>query len=379
MDLVDALIVGGGVVGIACALSLARRGREVLILESEPLFGSGTSSRNSEVIHAGIYYLPGSLKALLCVRGREMLYRFCAERGVPHRRLGKIIFAHDEDEWPALEIIHRRAVASGVHDLQWLTGKEIARLEPALPAKAALLSPVTGIVDSHAYMTAMLGEIEARGGRLVCNAPVGAIHRRRDGWAITLDGDDEPVVLARQLVNAAGLQAQEVAARTEGMEPASVPRRVLMRGCYFGYSGNVPFEHLIYPVPVPGGLGTHLTLDLSGRPKFGPNVQPINRIDYTVDPAQHAQFAVAAQRIWPDLDPARLYPSYAGIRPKIAVGPGEEADFILAGPERHGCPDHVALFGIESPGLTASLAIGEEVADRLDLARGSTLPDAAVA
>ncbi|MBP1804211.1 NAD(P)/FAD-dependent oxidoreductase [Rubellimicrobium aerolatum] len=378
MDDLDALIVGGGAVGIACALALARRGRSVLIAESEPLFGSMTSSRNSEVIHAGLYYPPGSLKARLCVRGRDLLYAFCADRGVPHRQLGKIVFAHDEGERPALERIARRAADSGAGDLAWLDRRDIARLEPALPAVAALLSPRTGILDSHAYMTAMLGEVEARGGQIVCGARVAALRRSGDAWSVFIEGEAEPVLSARQVVNAAGLGAQELAARTEGFDPSAIPARLLVPGCYFGYSGPVPFRHLIYPVPVPGGLGTHLTLDLAGRAKFGPNVRPpIEAEDYVVDPAQHDQFAAAARRIWPGLDADLLVPAYAGLRPKVAVPPGQEPDFVISDAARHGCPGLVALFGIESPGLTASLAIGEEVAERLELGPGATTLDTA--
>lgn len=362
MDAVDAIVVGGGVVGLACALALARRGCEVLVLEAAPTFGSETSSRNSEVIHAGLYYPEGSLKARLCVRGREILYSFCADRGVPHRKLGKLVFAGGEAELPALGKVADHARAAGVDDLRWLSRQEVARLEPALPALAALHSPQTGIVDAHALMIAMLGEIEALGGQVVCNAPVTGARRGRDGWDVRVGDDPVPVVRARVLVDAAGLAAQRVAAAIEGLDGAHVPPLVLSRGCYFAYHGPVPFSRLIYPVPVPGGLGTHLTLDLGGQARFGPNVQPIDVVDYDVDPGLHGEFVAAAQRIWPALDPSRLRPAYAGIRPKVAAPPGGVADFVIAGPERHGLPDLVLLFGIESPGLTASLAIGEEVA-----------------
>lgn len=359
---VNAVVVGAGVVGLACALMLARQGREVLVLEAEPIFGSGTSSRNSQVIHAGIYYPPGSLKARLCVRGRDLMYAFCEERGVPHRALGKLIFAASDDELPILDAIAVRAAAAGVA-LERLTGAEAKRLEPALGCAGALHSPLTGIVDAHALMLAFLGEIEARGGQLVCGAPVTAVRRRAGSWEVQVGDDPEAVVQTDVLVNAAGLGAQELAALVEGLDPAHVPSRVLVRGCYFGYDGAVPFSRLIYPVPVPGGLGTHLTLDLAGRGRFGPDTEPIDRIDYAVDPGRHPSFVRAAQRIWPTLDPGRLRPDYAGIRPKVA---GTDADFVITSPQAHGLPGLVQLFGIESPGLTASLALGEEVAARLE-------------
>ncbi len=364
----DALVVGAGVVGLASALSLARRGYEVLIAEADSGFGGGVSSRSSEVIHAGLYYPEGSLKARLCVSGRRRLYQFCEERGVPHRRTGKLVFAHDEGEIGILQRVAERAAAAGVEGLQWLSGHEAAQLEPNLSCAAALHSPVSGIVDSHALMLAMLAEIEALGGRLVCRATMKAASWRDGSWEVRFGDDPDSVVPVRVLVNAAGLAAQEVAGRIDGLDTEFIPRRILSRGCYFGYSGRVPFERLIYPVPVPGGLGTHLTFDLAGRARFGPDVQPIEEIDYSVDPGRRESFAAAARRIWPDLDADRLYPDYAGIRPKIAVAPGKEPDFVIAGPERHGLVGLALLFGIESPGLTASLAIGEEVADALEAA-----------
>jgi L-2-hydroxyglutarate oxidase LhgO len=318
------------------------------------------------VVHAGLYYAPGSLKALHCVRGAALLYRFCEKRGVAHRRIGKIIFAHDAGEVAALERIAQRAEAAGAQGLEWLGAREVSRLEPALEAEAALHSPNTGIVDSHGFMAAMLADVEARGGSLVCRVAVTGIRRSEDGWALSIEGEPEPVLSARLLVNAAGLGAQALAAATEGYPEAAIPPRLLVRGCYFGYAGAVPFSRLIYPVPVPGGLGTHLTFDLAGRARFGPNVEPVEDVDYSVDPASGAHFAEAAKRIWPKIDPARLYPDYSGIRPKVAA-PGGEPDFVVAGPAQHGLPGHVALFGIESPGLTSCLSLGEEVAAQLDL------------
>ena len=362
----DAIVVGAGVVGLASALSLARAGANVLIVEREARFGSVTSSRNSEVIHSGIYYPEGSLKAWLCVEGRERLYAFCAERNVPHRRLGKLIFAADETQRPQLEAIARHADTAGVRDLRWLDSAEVARLEPELSCAAALLAPSTGIVDSHALMLAMLGEIEAHGGQLVCRCAVSRVDRRDGAWRIWIEGEPGPVASAPLLVNAAGLDGQTVARTIDGIAAARIPDRVIARGCYFSYAGRIPFNRLIYPVPVPGGLGTHLTLDLAGRGRFGPNVEWITTIDYTVSPSLHAEFVASARLIWPGLDPDALQPDYAGIRPKLRAPDGVVADFVIAGPEDHGLDGLVNLFGIESPGLTASLAIGDLVRARLD-------------
>ncbi|HEY6869203.1 MAG TPA: NAD(P)/FAD-dependent oxidoreductase [Novosphingobium sp.] len=362
---VGAIVIGAGVVGLAIGRALALAGHAPLILDGEADFGSWTSSRNSEVIHAGIYYPEGSLKARLCVAGKHQLYAFCAARGVPHQRIGKLIFAHDAAQFGELDRIEAAALAAGVTDLQRLDQAGARALEPALACAGALLSPSTGIVDSHGLMQALLGEAEAHGAMLVTNSPVERVSRAGALWQVHLPGEAEPVVSAPILVNSAGLGAQALAAATEGLDPAFVPPLHLARGVYFTHSGRVPFAHLIYPVPEPGGLGTHLTLDLAGQARFGPDVEWIDRIDYTVDPARHAKFAAAAQRIWPGLDPARLQPGYAGIRPKVS-GPGEPAaDFLIHGPETHRQDGLVNLFGIESPGLTASLAIADRVAELL--------------
>lgn len=362
---VGAIVVGAGVVGLAVARALALHGHAPLVLEGEDHFGSWTSSRNSEVIHAGIYYPPGSLKAELCVAGKQQIYAFCKAHGVPHRRIGKLIFAHDEAQRADLEAIVRRAQQAGVTDLEPLDRAAVRALEPDLDCAAALLSPSTGIIDSHAFMLALLGEAEAHDAMLVTAAPIERITRRDGLWHVWMHGMEAAVVSAPILVNACGLAARRLALATEGLDPALVPPAFYARGVYFTYSGKVPFSHLIYPVPEPGGLGTHLTLDLAGQARFGPDVEWIDGIDYTVNPARHATFAAAAQRIWPALDPDRLQPGYAGIRPKIA-GPGEPAaDFVISGPRDHGCEGLVNLFGIESPGLTASLAIADKVAEAL--------------
>lgn len=360
---VDAVVVGAGVVGLAIARSLALAGRETLILEAERSFGSGTSSRNSEVIHAGIYYPAGSLKARACVRGRELLYRYCEDRNVPHRRCGKLIVAADAEQAPALEKLDAAARRNGVGSLRMLDAAAVRALEPAVRAVAGLHSPETGIVDSHALMTALLGDAEAHGATLVRSTRVERASRSRDGWAIRLAGEEEPAVETRLLVNAAGLGAQALGARIEG-SPAPPPSRYA-KGSYFGYAGRAPFRRLIYPLPEPGGLGIHLTLDMAGRARFGPDVEWLAEPDYRVEDAKRARFAQSIRRWWPEIDPERLAVDYAGVRPKLS-GPGEPAaDFIVEGPEEHGAPGLVSLYGIESPGLTACLALAELVTAKL--------------
>lgn len=377
MEQVDTVVVGAGVVGLATARALALAGREVLVLEAAPRIGTGISARSSEVIHAGLYYPRGSLKARLCVTGRRRLYEFCEARGVPHRRTGKLVFATDASQAGALDSIEAAAREAGVEDLRRLDAAQANALEPELHCAAALLSPSTGIVDSQALMLALLGEAEARGATLVCDAAARRITRAAGAWQVHCGGgggrgDDDSdsantVIAARRVVNAAGLGAQALAHATEALPASRVPPRFLAKGHYFAYSSRVPFRHLVYPVPEPGGLGTHLTLDLAGRARFGPDVEWVEAEDYGVDVSRHAKFAAAAQRIWPALDPTRLEPAYAGIRPKI-VGPGEPAaDFVISGPGEHGLDGLVNLFGIESPGITASLAIADEVVARLDL------------
>lgn len=365
MDVIDAAVIGGGVVGLACSVSIARRGLQVLVLEAAPAIGTGVSSRNSEVIHAGIYYPENSLKARLCLEGRKRLYAFCEERGVPHKKLGKIIFAQHATDEGQLELIADRAQTAGVDDLQRLSRAEVAALEPELPCSAALLSPSTGIIDAHSLMLALEGELTLRGGQVVCNTRVLHADRSRDHWNIHIEGYKGPSLSARIIVNSAGLGATAVAENIEGLGTLSIPAPVMARGCYFVYTRPVPFRHLIYPVPVPGGLGTHLTLDLAGRARFGPNVQWIDEIDYAVDPSLKPEFLAAASKIWPAIDGDALEPGYSGIRPKVRTSAGVSEDFIISGPAEHGLPGLVNLFGIESPGLTASLAIGEEVVQRL--------------
>ncbi len=362
MEQVDCVVIGAGVVGLATARALALAGREVMILESARAIGTGTSSRNSEVIHAGIYYPPGSRKADLCVTGKDLLYAFCDSHGVGHRRCGKLIVANDADQAAGLDAIARNAAASDVHDLQWLDAAAVARLEPALRAHTALLSPSTGIVDSHALMLALLGDAERAGATLALGAEVGSASIRPDGIALTIDSDGETMsLLARTVINSAGLTAPALARRFDGLAAEHIPPSYYAKGSYFTCAGRAPFSHLIYPLPEPGGLGVHLTLDLGGQMRFGPNVKWLDDIDYEVDANDAPAFEAAVRRFWPELPAGALQPGYAGIRPKIS-GPGEPAaDFRIDGPAVHGVRGLVNLFGIESPGLTASLAIADEV------------------
>lgn len=368
-DHVDVLVVGAGVVGLAVARALALAGMDVVIAERAAQPGMETSSRNSEVIHAGIYYTPGSLKARLCIEGRDALYAFCAERGVAHRRCGKFIVATAPSQVAGLDAILANARASGVDDLQWIDGAQVRREEPDILCERAIHSPSTGIIDSHGYMMALLGEAEAHGALLACQTDVTAIRRAGSNWAVHIDGGDDPVLLARTIVNCAGLWASTVAGLVEGMDAAHVPVTRYAKGCYFSYAGATRFRHLIYPVPEPGGLGTHLTLDMAGGARFGPDVEWVDDLDYEVPAAGHSRFLAAVRAFWPGVDPDRLQPAYAGIRPKIS-GPGEPAaDFALCGPDTHGLPGIFNLFGIESPGLTASLAIARHVREVVESAQ----------
>lgn len=361
---VDAVVIGAGVVGLAISRALALEGLEPLILEKNAVFGEETSARNSEVIHAGIYYDAKSLKALHCVAGREKLYAYCQKHSVPHKRCGKLIVAADDTEVAKLDVIAAKATANGVDDLETLDRKQIRALESALDVSGGLLSPSTGIIDSHALMLAYLGEAEAHGAQLVTNAMVEYGTVEADGRITLIAGGDTPLRLrARHVVNAAGLWAQDVAARIDGLPPC--PPRTLVKGNYFSLNTRAPFSRLIYPAPADGGLGVHLTLDMAGRAKFGPDTEwldhsdPAN-IDYTVDPARGNAFHDAIRRYWPGLPDAALVPDYAGVRPKITGA--EYPDFRIEGARQHGFAGHVMLYGIESPGLTASLSIAEAVA-----------------
>ena len=364
---VECLVIGAGVVGLAVARALALRGREVWVLEAASAIGTGTSSRNSEVIHAGIYYPTGSLKARLCVQGRDMLYAYCTERAVPRRRCGKLIVATSDDQRLRLEAIRAQAQANGVGDLQWLGRDEARALEPALECVAALLSPSTGIVDSHALMLALQGDLEHAGGIVALNSPVAKAEC--GPGAIEIKANDGTRVLARTVVNAAGLHATALASRFAGLPARHVPRAHYAKGSYFTLAGKAPFDHLVYPVPEAAGLGVHLTLDLGGQAKFGPDVQWVDSPDdLLVDPARGDAFYAEVRKYWPALKDGALAPGYAGIRPKIH-GPQEPAaDFVVQGPEVHGVAGLVNLFGIESPGLTSALALGEHVASLVAVA-----------
>jgi L-2-hydroxyglutarate oxidase LhgO len=360
MDNVDIVVVGAGVVGLAVARALAVAGREVLILEAAESFGTGTSSRNSEVIHAGIYYPCGSLKARFCVAGRDRLYRFCEQHGIPHHRCGKLIVAASVSQQTELQKIRAAAHANGVELELWEGGRAIA-LEPQLRCVGALHSPLTGIVDSHSYMLALLGQAENHGATLVCESAVTALRLEKDGVVLAINGE-EPALRARTLINSAGIQAPQISALIEGFPAEHVPRAYFAKGNYFTLGGRSPFSRLVYPVPEPGGLGVHLTLDLAGRARFGPDVQWVDAPDYTVDPRRAQKFYAAIRTYWPALADGALQPAYAGIRPKISAPSAPAADFRIDGPEVHGVAGVVNLFGIESPGLTASLAIADEVA-----------------
>ncbi len=370
MERVDAVVVGAGVVGLAVARALALAGREVVLLEAAAAIGTGTSSRNSEVIHAGLYYPPGSLKARLCVRGRELLYAYCATHGVAHRRCGKLIVATDSSQEPALRSLRQRAEACGVRDLQWLDAAQAQTLEPALRCTAALLSPSTGIVDSHGLMLSLQGEAEANGAMLALKSPLQRLRRVANGFELEVGGDAPMRLHARAVVNSAGLHAVQLALRFEGLPAMALPPAHWARGHYFACPGKPAFSRLIYPMPDEAGLGVHVTLDLGGQMRFGPDVQWIalaepGAEDYHVAAERAAPFAEAIRRYWPALPDGVLQPAYAGIRPKIS-GPGEAAaDFVIQGPAEHRAAGLVNLFGIESPGLTASLAIAEQVAGLL--------------
>ena len=360
---IECLVIGAGVVGLAVGRALARRGREVLVLEATSAIGTGISSRNSEVIHAGIYYPPGSAKARLCVEGRRRLYEYCEAHGVSFRRCGKLIVATEETQLPALKAIEQKARRNGVDDLRWLSSAEAQRLEPALSCVGALLSPSTGILDTHAFMLSLQGEIEAGGGTVLCNAAATG-GRRVDGVLRLRAGRAESAmeIAPSVVVNSAGLHAQQVA-QSLGVPPEAIPPLRYAKGNYFALQGTSPFRHLVYPVPEPGGLGVHLTLDLAGRARFGPDVEWIERLDYSVDPGRAARFYGAIRRYWPALPDEALVPAYAGIRPKLGGPEAPAADFLIQGPRAHGLPGLVNLYGIESPGLTSSLAIAEQVAD----------------
>lgn len=363
-DSVECVVIGAGVVGLAVARALAMQGREVLLIEAGDAIGTQTSARSSEVIHAGIYYPQGSLKAQLCVQGKVLLYAYCRERAIAHRQCGKLIVATQADQLPALESLRARALRNGVADLALLDAAQARALEPAVHCVGALHSPSTGIIDSHALMLSLLADMEAAGGVLALNSPV-ALMRYAQG-AIELEAKDGTRLHARCVVNSAGLDAIALAHRTQGLDAARIPKAFFAKGQYFSVARRSPFSRLIYPMPSPGGLGIHLTLDLAGQARFGPDVQWVeDSSDYAVDPARAAVFADEIRRYWPELPEGALQPAYCGIRPKIAGPADPAADFCIQGPSSHGIPGLVNLFGIESPGLTSCLALGARVAQLL--------------
>jgi L-2-hydroxyglutarate oxidase LhgO len=361
VERIDCVVVGAGVVGLAVARALALAGREVLVLEAAEGIGTETSSRNSEVIHAGIYYPAGSLMAHTCVAGKHALYTYCAERGIAHSRCGKLIVATSEDEAAQLTHIERRAEANGVRDLQLLTAVQAKELEPNLCCTAALISPSTGIVDSHGFMLALQGDAENAGAVLAFHSPMLAGRATTSGIEVEVGGAEPMTLACNLLVNSAGLHAPALARAISGMRAEQIPMPYYAKGNYFTLSGRSPFARLIYPAPVPGGLGVHLTIDLGGQARFGPDVEWINGLDYTVDPARAEVFYAAVRRYWPGLKDGALQPGYAGIRPKIVPPEVAKQDFVVQAPQIHGIPGLINLFGIESPGLTAALALADHV------------------
>jgi L-2-hydroxyglutarate oxidase LhgO len=366
MEKVECVVIGAGVIGLAVARRLARSGREVVVLEAAEGIGTVTSSRNSEVIHAGIYYRSGSLMARFCVTGKQALYRYCHDQGIAHRNCGKLIVATTPTETEKLQSIRAHAEANGVADLQTLSGETARAIEPALSCEAALLSPSTGIIDSHAYMLALLGNAEDAGAAFAFNTPLLSAKARAGRIEIDAGGETPMSLECRLLINAAGLGATSVARNIDGMPVDLIPPAYLAKGSYFSCSARAPFSHLIYPVPEPGGLGVHLTLDMAGQARFGPDVEWVDSIDYAVDPARAERFYPAIRRYWPALPDGALMPSYSGMRPKIVPPAVAVQDFLIQGPRDHGIDGLINLFGIESPGLTSSLAIADYVGELAD-------------
>ena len=361
------MVIGAGVVGLAVARAMAARGREVIVLEAGEAVGIGTSSRNSEVIHAGLYYPRGSLKAELCVRGRAMLYEYCDAHGVPYNRCGKLLVATARNQLPQLAAIQQKAVENGVLDLVRVSGADAMALEPHLHCVEAMLSPQTGIIDSHQFMLALQGDAERDGATVAFHTPVTQIDARDRCFIVETGGDAPLRFQADCVINSAGLFANDIARRIRGLDARHVPPLYFAKGNYFSVSGRTPFDRLIYPMPNEAGLGVHLTIDMGGQAKFGPDVEWIQKIDYSVDAQRATGFYAAIRAYWPDLSDDALQPAYAGIRPKLS-GPGQPAaDFIIQGRAAHGVAGLVNLFGIESPGLTASLAIAEKVARMLSV------------
>jgi L-2-hydroxyglutarate oxidase LhgO len=363
METVECVVIGAGIIGLAVARSIALAGHEVLVLETAGAIGTEISSRNSEVIHAGIYYPSTSLMARSCVAGRQVLYAYCADHGVPYRKCGKLIVATTDAESERLGAIQRRAAANGVTDLRVLSAPEARAFEAGLHCIKALYSPSTGIIDTHAYMLALQADLEGAGGTVAFHCPLLGASPSMDQLELLIGGSHPMPLQCRLLVNAAGLQAPALARTIRGMPADRIPAAYYAKGSYFTLSGRSPFSRLIYPVPSPGGLGVHLTLDIAGQARFGPDIEWVDKIDYTVDPKRAGSFYAAIRRYWPDLKDDSLQPGYAGIRPKIVPPNVAVQDFVIQGPATHGLPGLINLFGIESPGLTASLALADAVRD----------------
>jgi L-2-hydroxyglutarate oxidase LhgO len=368
LEKIDAVVVGAGVIGLACARGLAAKGLETVIIEVNNSYGQGVSSRNSEVIHAGIYYPSGTLKASLCVSGRHTLYSYCEEKFIPYIRCGKLIVSNSPEQEKKLLQLFDQAQKNGVTDVQLISAKQAMQLEPALTCTAALLSPSTGIIDSHSLMNALLWDAQSRGASLAVRSRFIGAEALGDGYLSMVGIGDEIVEIKSSiLINAAGLDAPKVASNISNPNPSLLPKAYLAKGSYFYLSGRSPFSRLIYPVPEPGGLGVHLTIDLGGQSKFGPDVEWVDELNYEVDPKRSETFYSSIRQYWKGLPDNALHPAYSGIRPKI-VGKGEtDADFLIQGPQEHGCSGLVNLFGIESPGLTSSFAISDHVIDKLGL------------
>jgi len=359
------LVIGAGVIGLAVARTAALAGHDVTVAETTGGIANGVSSRNSEVIHAGLYYPTGTLRAIHCVRGRRMLYEFCVSHGVAHRKCGKLVVATNDAELTKVETILAQAQENGVEGVEMIGGNAARAMEVELACIGALWSPETGIIDSHGYMRALWGELEDRGGMIAFETPVGRMSYQAPHWHVQFGGREPGTIQFDAVVNAAGLGAQKLARRIEGYRLDEVPRLVLGKGNYFGYAGRPVFSRLIYPTPIDGGLGVHVTFDLAGRMRFGPDVEWVAEENYAVDPRRAESFYARIRTYWPGLPDDSLVPDYAGIRPKLR-GPGEpQADFMIAGPADHGMPRLVNLFGIESPGLTASLSLAETVVKQL--------------
>ena len=360
------LVIGAGVIGLAIGRQAARAGHDVIIAEAADGIGTGVSSRNSEVIHAGMYYPTNSRRARVCTRGNRLLYEYLAQHGVPHRRCGKLIVATSEAERAKIETLYQQGVTNGVEGLELIGGNAARQMEPELSCIAAMHSPATGIIDGHSFMLALQGDLEDRGGMIAFETPVERIERLPSGWRVRFGGKEPGELDVDAVVNAAGLSAQGLARRTEGYPADRVPRLVLAKGNYFGFNGRPAFSHLIYPMPVDGGLGVHVTLDLAGRMRFGPDVEWIEREHYEVDPLRAASFYARIRTYWPGLPDNTLVPDYSGIRPKLTAQGEAAADFMIDAPAQHGLPGLVQMFGIESPGLTSSLPLAEEVVAALD-------------